>query len=1021
MEPLLQQIVEFMQDRPAATRWILVPTLAAGHTLGERLARDGFAWANLRFTTPLALAARIAGPVLGSRGITEMDQGLGPALLLELLLDLPAEVPQYFRKIVDQPGVAEALWEAVGDFRLAGLGSTDLRPEAFTSREKHAELVALVEAYERELARSRLADAAGIFRIASEAPVKLPVTPNSDVLELPDCCGSVLERRFIDSLPWRVRGFRVTCAPGVNPPRSWQRLNPTVETVPTPDTAASDAARLAWIARPTDAPKPLNDGTVTLFRAAGREAEIEEVLRRIQRDAVRLDSVEILCAHPADYVPMLWEKAARYAIPTTIETGIPGTLTRPVRAALALCGWIEGGFPAVRLARMFESGLLNPGEAAGLSSSGAARLLRQSAATAGRGCYSAALVSLAAAAEERSKDPDRDEDLRDFDRQRAVRARTLEAWISSLLATIPELAPDGTVLLGDLIGAVGETIESFSSVGGPEDAAARSGVVSALALLEPLAGMRRPLSFQLAVLRAHVESVVVAAARPRPGALHVAPLGGHSYSGRPVTFVLGLEEGAVFPAGLEDPVLLDSERRGIAPDRLCTSSEALDEAVYSRVRHIADLTGQVSLSYSSRDFRKGRETYPSWLIFHACRLLDPGSALSYDELIAFLEEPATSVAADREQATSEMGWWLSSLRGLGENAMPAVYAAYDGLRHGRRAEAARQTARFTKYDGLVAQAGADLDPRRADTIQSASGMERFAACPFGYYLQKGLGLEAPEENDPNPDEWLDPMSRGDLLHGIYSAFLRALRAETRRPAKTDWNVLWDIARQQVDEFRREIPPLSEAVYKAEMEQLERDLRLFLKLEVERRDVETVAVEVPFGFGEPDPEEPLSRCDPVLIQIGDSRQIRVRGRIDRIDRHSDGTYEVIDYKTGMLWRPHFRGEFDQGTLLQHAVYAEAARNILGAEARVAHSSYYFCTERGWGEWVRKPGQLDAKPVLAAIAEAMGAGAFLRGADGAGCKWCDFSRACPDAEVAGADAKGEDSDPGVVALKRLAQYE
>src|SRR5271157_1598096 len=144
------------------------------------------------------------------------------------------------------------------------------------------------------------------------------------------------------------------------------------------------------------------------------------------------------------------------------------------------------------------------------------------------------------------------------------------------------------------------------------------------------------------------------------------------------------------------------------------------------------------------------------------------------------------VAADRQQTTSEMGWWLSSLRGLGENAMPAVYAAYHGLRRGHRAEAARQTARFTKYDGLVAQAGADLDPCRPDTIQSASGLERFAACPFGYYLQKALGLEAPEENDPNPDEWLDPMSRGGLLHGIYSAFLRALRAETRRPAKTDW-------------------------------------------------------------------------------------------------------------------------------------------------------------------------------------------------------------------------------------------
>ena len=367
-----------------------------------------------------------------------------------------------------------------------------------------------------------------------------------------------------------------------------------------------------------------------------------------------------------------------------------------------------------------------------------------------------------------------------------------------------------------------------------------------------------------------------------------------------------------------------------------------------------------------------------------------------------------------------MGWWLSSLRGLGDQALPDVYAAYDGLRHGNRAATARQSEKFTQYDGLVAQAGADLDPR-GDTLQSASGLERFAACPFGYYLQKGLGLEAPEEDGPDPDVWLDPMSRGDLLHRIYSGFLRLLRAEGRRPAESDWNVLWTIAEQRLDEFRREIPPLSESVYRAEIDQLERDLRLFLKLEEERRDVQTVAVEVPFGFGEPDPEEPLSRSDPVLIQIGGSQQIRVRGRIDRIDRRRDGSYEVIDYKTGTLWRPHFRNEFDRGTLLQHAIYAEAARNILGPKARVAQSSYYFCTERGWGEWVRKPGQLDAKPVLAAIAEAMGAGAFLRGTDGSGCRHCDFSRACPDGEAEGAGPKAEDSNPGVVALKRLAQYE
>ncbi len=1019
MESWLQQIIEFRDERLSGARWILVPTLAVGHTLAEHLARGGHAWANLRFTTPLDLAARIAGPSLGGRGVREMDAGLGPALLLQLLIDLPAGIPRYFRKIVEQPGVAEALWDAVRDFRLAGLRVTDLREETFSSPEKHAEFAALLEAYERELTRSGMADAADLFRAATEARVKLPVTSNSAALELPGCCRSDLERRFVDSLPWNRRAFRTAPSPGANPPARFRRLNPGVECIAAPDSAATDAARLAWIADPTGAPAPFNDGTLTLFRAAGREAEIEEVLRRVQRDGLRLDSVEILCAHPAEYVPMLWEKSRRYDIPVTIETGIPGTLTRPVRAAMALCGWLEAGFPAVRLARMFESGLLRTAEATGLSSSGAARLIRQSGATAGRGCYAAALSKLAGAAEERSNDAERDDEQREFDRQRALRARTLAEWISTVLAAIPDTASE-TVPLGELIGAFAVTIENFASTGGPEDVSARTCVVSALAQLEPLAGMRRPLAFQLAVIRACLESIVVSAQRPCPGALHVAALGGRSYSGRPVTFVLGLEEGAVFPAGLEDPVLLDSERRKIAPDRLSTSSEALDEAVYARVCHIAELTGRVSLSYSSRDFRQGRETYPSWLMFHACRLLRPGTAFSHDELIAFLGEPATFVAVEREQATSELGWWLSGLRGLGDAALPAVRGAYEGLRHGHWAATARQTALLTKYDGLVEEAGADLDPRRGDTIQSASGLESFAGCPFGYYLKKGLRLEAPDEDDPDPDEWLDPLSRGSLLHDIYSTFLRTLRGEGRRAGSADWSLLWDIANRHVEEYRGRIPQLSEAVFKAEMEQMERDLRLFLKLEAEREG-ETVAVEVPFGFGEPDPEEPLSRSDPVLIQIGGGQQIRVRGRIDRIDRHSDGSYEVIDYKTGSLYRPRFRNEFNGGTLLQHAIYAEAARKILGPAANITQSSYYFCTEKGSGQWVRKPGHLDAKPVLTAIAEAMAAGAFLRGTNGSGCRFCDFQRACPDAELAATPDKSEDPSPGVAALKRLAQYE
>src|SRR5207248_728040 len=130
----------------------------------------------------------------------------------------------------------------------AGLSFTDLHSEAFTSLAKHAELAALLEAYECELARQNRADDAIVLRTAITASGKLPVTPRGQVLELPGCCRSMLERAFADSLPWRRRRFRVTRAPGAIPPEVWRRLNPSVEEVPTPATAASDAARLAWIA-----------------------------------------------------------------------------------------------------------------------------------------------------------------------------------------------------------------------------------------------------------------------------------------------------------------------------------------------------------------------------------------------------------------------------------------------------------------------------------------------------------------------------------------------------------------------------------------------------------------------------------------------------------------------------------------------------------------------------------------------------------------------------------------------------
>ena len=93
--------------------------------------------------------------------------------------------------------------------------------------------------------------------------------------------------------------------------------------------------------------------------------------------------------------------------------------------------------------------------------------------------------------------------------------------------------------------------------------------------------------------------------RARPGHLHVTTLADAGHAGRPHTFVIGLEEGGVFPTLMEDPVLLDAERKGI-DQALRTSEDRVGEALYRIVSRLGSLGGHVCLSYSCRDLRQAR-------------------------------------------------------------------------------------------------------------------------------------------------------------------------------------------------------------------------------------------------------------------------------------------------------------------------------------------------------------------------------------------------------------------------------
>src|SRR3954471_6473944 len=122
MDPFVEQLGSLCRTHVTRSKWVFVPTHAIGRTLGERIALAGTDWLNLRFITPLDIALRMGAPFLVERGIDPSEEGLGPALMMRLLLELP-EQDSYFRPLADQPSLAEAVWTTLRELRMAGIES----------------------------------------------------------------------------------------------------------------------------------------------------------------------------------------------------------------------------------------------------------------------------------------------------------------------------------------------------------------------------------------------------------------------------------------------------------------------------------------------------------------------------------------------------------------------------------------------------------------------------------------------------------------------------------------------------------------------------------------------------------------------------------------------------------------------------------------------------------------------------------------------------------------------------------
>lgn len=1041
LDLFLAQLADLCRRQPTRAKWVFVPSHALGRTVGERLALAGTNWLNLRFITPRDLALRMGAPFLVERGVDPSEEGLGPALIMRLLLAMPRE-GGYFRPLADHPTLAQALWTTMRELRMAGMKSETLAAGAFTSAAKHAELRALLLAYEQFLADAKRGDMATVFEEALQHLDWCPIQGDDCWTELPDVIWSPLEQQLLDRIPGERIAPKALALPGTTVPRRlWRALRGpgsprNVRSSEGPrdvrasiDRVAPDAAKhpLAFLMTPGDVPAEARAATqrIALFTAGSREAEVEEVFRRILASRVPLDQVEIVCASEA-HASLAWEKALRHDWPVTMGTGIPAAATRPGRALVGLCDWIETDFSAAHLRHLLQSGDMGlEKDDEGFTAGEAARTIARAEAGWGRATYALALGALRKAYETRASDPDLSDDERAAARQKAGTTLAVQRWITNLIASISGAGTDGKVALQDVVDVALTYLDRTTARSSQLDHRAAAALIDHVGELKALDLFSCPLATALRFIRERVLSLNVAVERPRPGSLYVCTPAQACFSGRPHVFVVGLEEGRVFPAPTEDAVLLDREREALSPG-LRQSVDKVDEAVYALLARVASCGSDAHVTFSCavRDTREFRDTYASWLMLQAFRLREGRATATYQDMKTALGEPVSSIPQPRTHALSSLGWWLRTVVGSSDRGVAAVTTAFPNIARGLEAERARRSNEFTVFDGFVPEAGELLDPCAPDNAFSVTELENAAGCPFRLFLKRGLGLRPVDERERDRDVWLDPLTRGSELHALYAAALRRCRDAKRRPSiEEDGRWLRALAEGRLQELKRKMPPATDEIFEREAREFLADVDLFLQGECEDTTAEILAFEV--SFGRPvDDDEPLARPEPVEISLGDGLTFRIAGRIDRIDKVGPSSFEVIDYKTGGFYRPEWTGAFKGGRRLQHALYGLAAVELLRARysnPKVVRGVYYFPSRRGRRERfsIAAPSKGALAKVLADLRQVIRDGVFVHAPAERDCRFCDYRAACPPDVHEQAESKL--GDPKLSAYSRLTEHE
>jgi ATP-dependent helicase/nuclease subunit B len=1030
MNRLTENLSHICRNHLLSEKTLLAPNYRIGYEWVEQVARNGQPAVNLRVATLIRLALEEAEEEVRDR---PMVAGLGATLLIGEIWESGDWDPQgYLSNLSPSWRLFESLSSTLRSLRMAGLESGQIEPQDFEVPKKGKEIRGLLRAWEQALAKHGWVDPPAVLKAAREKVRSGSSSGSTErFLIVPEDLNlQHLERQFVESHP-TDRLLVLEVDPAWSPPASPEAVSHGTPSGPAVQQTFFDPPALErQEALPFEPACQFH-----FFRALGEVNEVHEVFRHCLAEGIPLDQVEVLHTDSSTYVPHFFETLLRIAdshlgsdredLPITFEEGIPVAYSRPGRLLGLWLRWIAEDHPQRLFEEMLREGLIAVPEEEGHPRELAAAFLSVPIGY-NLNRYLPTLRSRIAEIQRRfsptAPSGDEEEDPTPARlSQRGREVRHLEILLGLLEKLIPLSRPVGKKEKPSaLLDRVEDLFKTFARRKDRRDNYAYE------ALEKSFAQMRLFLSDRdtdpaevVSWLTTLPESVRIQGSRPRPGCLHVAPIATGGHSGRPFTFLLGLEAGRFPGTPPQDPILLDGERSRISPT-ISTSWNRMAEKIENFWRLIGRLRGTAICGFPSRDLVDDREKFPSPLLLRLYRGTAGQPEATLESFLASLPSPSAFVPQDRSRALEEVDLWV--LEGLSQN-QSAVYPEelldrFPNIHQAMLAREARQSEEFTGFEGVLDANLWEthrhrLDPRSPQgPVLSASRIEKLAGCPLSHFFRYLLEIELPERVEIDSTVWLSPLDRGGLLHTVFQRFVQDRIERGESPTfTTHESEILRILEEEVASLLKILPAPSEEVYQTELRDLKQSARIFLIEEEEfHKTSRPVALEFSFGFGEEAvAREGQGRGAPVEIPLSGGRGLRLRGRIDRIDCLGDDRYSLWDYKTGRAARYLDAAKTESGRISQHLLYILAAEVFLkerfSPKAKAVEFGYFFPTEKGEGARIvfTREKLFDSVSTLEHLIELAGEGCFPASTQNNDCGYCDYQGICGDTATLSSQTK------------------